>query len=642
VGDVLIYRFEIDSRPSFDSPERQVSPDVPEGAGETSWTPPAALGEDTLYFWRASASDGNTSTPSPIASFFVNVTNEPPEAPVPLDPVEGRVVGTATPTLRLRNAVDPENDALSYELEVRDAGGALVAAVAGVPSGDAETTWTVTPPLTEDRSYTWTARASDGELTGPRSAPAAFRVDAVAEPPTAPTPYLPEEGAAVENRRPELVVQNATSPDGRPLTYTFELYARAADGTSSLVEQVTGIPEAPETTAWTPSSELADGTYEWRARASDPLQAGPWSATARFEVRVDVPPAAPTGLNATPGDRHVVLTWNASPETDVTGYRVYRATASGGPYDLVGPAATHAFDDIGLTNGVTYYYVVTALDAHHESPHSAEAAARPEAPMIVVEVRYDPSTIEGECLLTNSAGNWAVDSADRALTLRLLGGRDRDLEALTGPMAAPVSPSCPPPDQGCPKWLYATLEMPPGHDPATIDVASLRLLGSVSADPAYRTFVDVDRDGLPELRVRFRFERVAPLLVIGVNEATIVGRAGSSEVQGSREITVSAIEADMRVTPRTINRRSCGEDIKASLTFAEGVSARDVSISSVRLNEVVAVDRVVRAKGRDLVVKFDRAAVNKILPLGEAVEVRVTGTLRGLAFVAVDHVRVIE
>ena len=142
--------------------------------------------------------------------------------------------------------------------------------------------------------------------------------------------------------------------------------------------------------------------------------------------------------------------------------------------------------------------------------------------------------------------------------------------------------------------------------------------------------------------VRFLFEQVAPLLRAGVNQATIVGRAGSDELRGSGEITVTAIAAELKITPRTIERRSSGEDVLARVLFPQGVSARDASVSSIGLNDVVAVERVVSIHGRELQLKFDRAAVIGILPIGQAVEVRVTGTLRGLPFVAVDHVRVIE
>ena len=615
-GEPLAYRFEIDAQPTLDSPARQASPPLPPGAGETSWTPPLPLDENTLYYWRAHASDAFAETPSPLASFLVNVANEAPSAPVALDPVDGRPVGTGTPALAWRNAADPDGDELSYEIEVRDAAGAGVAAATGIPSGVDETAWTASAALAENQAFTWSVRASDGELQGPWSAPAAFRVDAVVEPPTAPVPRLPPDGAVVEERRPDLVVENATSPDGLALAYAFELEAVAADGSTSPVAQVEGVAETEDTTAWTPPVDLADGSYQWRARASDPRSSGPWSATARFAVLVDPPPAAPLGLRALAGDARVRLDWSPSPEPDVSGYRVYRSTTAGGPYDLAAAAAAPGLDDSGLTNGVTYFYVVTATDAQAESGPSNEAAARPEAPAtLVAEVRYDPAVIRGECLLPGRPGH-------------------RDAEAFDGAACRG--------ENECPEWLYATLELPPGHDPATIDVLSLRLFGSVAADPGYRSTVDVDGDGIAELRVRIDFDRVAPHLSVGVQPAAIVGRAAGVEVRGTGPIEVLALGAQLRVTPRTLQRRSRGEDVQATLTFAPCVSASAVDVATVRLNDVVPVERVVRAGSDELKVKFDREATIAVLPVGSWVEVRVTGTLRGVPFAGVDHIRVIE
>ena len=330
--------------------------------------------------------------------------------------------------------MDPESDRLTYEIEVLDARGAVVAAAAGIPSGPEETTWTVTSTLDENQLFTWSARASDGELSGPWGAPAAFRVDAVAEPPTAPVPLWPADGAVVEQRRPALVVENATSPDGLALTYTFELESVADGGSTTPVERVENVPEGPGTTTWTPSIDLADGAYQWRARAFDSRQTGPWSPTWRFDVLVDPPPAPPTGLRAVAGDARVRLDWNASPEPDVKGYRVYRSTTAGGPHAFVAAVAAPAFDDLGLTNGVTYHYVVTATDAHAESGPSNEAAARPEAPhALVAEVRYDPAVIRAECLLPGHQGHrgfgerllWGGGRSRRRSCRRVLPARER-------------------------------------------------------------------------------------------------------------------------------------------------------------------------------------------------------------------------
>ena len=123
-----------------------------------------------------------------VASFFVDAVNEAPGVPKPLEPVDGRIVATATPLLTLRNAVDPEADPLASDFEVRNAEGAVVAHAESVRSGSLETSWTVPTPLAEDQAFTWSARAFDGKLFGDWCGPATFRVNAVLEPPTAPTP----------------------------------------------------------------------------------------------------------------------------------------------------------------------------------------------------------------------------------------------------------------------------------------------------------------------------------------------------------------------------------------------------------------------------------------------------------------------
>src|SRR5262249_22159291 len=87
-------------------------------------------------------------------------------------------------------------------------------------------------------------------------------------------------------------------------------------------------------------------------------------------------PSAPTGLSAIGGDGQVTLGWSASP--GATSYNVRPSTHVGGPYLPIASGVTATtFTDTGLTNGITYFYVVSAVNAAGESANSTEVSATP-------------------------------------------------------------------------------------------------------------------------------------------------------------------------------------------------------------------------------------------------------------------------
>jgi hypothetical protein len=95
----------------------------------------------------------------------------------------------------------------------------------------------------------------------------------------------------------------------------------------------------------------------------------------------DVPltPPTPSGLGATPGVSQVGLTWTAA--AGATGYNVKRSSASGGPFAVIGTTAgTASYPDSTATNGITYYYVVSANNTAGESADSNQAGATPNTP----------------------------------------------------------------------------------------------------------------------------------------------------------------------------------------------------------------------------------------------------------------------
>ncbi len=105
-----------------------------------------------------------------------------------------------------------------------------------------------------------------------------------------------------------------------------------------------------------------------------------WLANYIATSSAPTAPPAPTGLAATPGDTQVALSWN--PSSGAATYNVKRSMTSGGPYSTIAPGlATTDYTNTGLTNGTTYYYVVSASNSHGESPNSSQVSATPTGSM---------------------------------------------------------------------------------------------------------------------------------------------------------------------------------------------------------------------------------------------------------------------
>ena len=218
-------------------------------------------------------------------------------------------------------------------------------------------TYTATLTVTDSASPTHTA-TSQATVTV-NSVGAALTASASANPTSGQTPLT--------------VAFTGTGTGGTPpYAYSWNF----ADGSATSTAQ---NPSHTYNTAGTYTATLTitdSASPAHTANSTVSITASPIAATA---------PSAPTALTAAAGNGQIRLNWTAPTNTggaSITSYRVYRGTTSGGETQVssggcsgLGPVLTCT--DTGLTNGTTYYYKVTAINAVGESPQSNEASATP-------------------------------------------------------------------------------------------------------------------------------------------------------------------------------------------------------------------------------------------------------------------------
>jgi hypothetical protein len=171
--------------------------------------------------------------------------------------------------------------------------------------------------------------------------------------------------------------QNSTAAQTPPQTYSVSGTIGPATGGSGATVALSGAASA---------SMTADsaGNYTFTGLANSTYVVTPSHTGYTFvpgTQSVTVSGANVTGVNftATPQATHSVsLTWSASPTAMVAGYNVYRSTVSGSVYARVNTAliAGLAYTDSTVQNGVTYYFVTTAVDTSgNESVYSNQVSA---------------------------------------------------------------------------------------------------------------------------------------------------------------------------------------------------------------------------------------------------------------------------
>lgn len=498
----LTYNFEVALDPGFASivaSETGIAP----GGRTTSWTLPVALEENATYYWRAQADDWQVAGPWSTGSFLVNTANDAPSTPVVTAPAAGSTVTALNASVTVMNSVDPDSPAVTYFYEadtVSTFDSQKIIRSGGIAAGDGTTTWNVTG-LADNTRYYVRAKASDGAADSGWSDVVTFFVNTVNDPPTTPTLANPSNGAGVTVFSPALSVHKSADPDNDDLTYEFVVYADEA--MTALVAEVAGVTAAGDTASWTVPVTLTENqTYYWRARAFDGSLHSDWARLASFMVNTaNDAPQAPKAVSPVGGNSiatvtpQLVVENTFDPDNGTLSYdfEIYDGTAlvaavGGVPQGASG--TTSATLSEPLRDNTFYQWRARAFDGDSYGSWSDMASFSIHLPQnsIGATVDIDPDTLN-----MNSNGTWIV----------------------------------------------ARIEPAAGYDAAKIDISSIRLEGTVSAEPRPFALGDYDKDGVRDLMVKFRRSEVVKLLPAGERVPVhITGRVGEVAFEGMDIIRV--------------------------------------------------------------------------------------------------------
>jgi hypothetical protein len=116
------------------------------------------LDDNSRYYWRVRANDGELTSNWARAEFFVNTVNDAPNSVSVANPADNSIVELLQPSLSVNPVLDVDNDQVSYLFEIYSD-----AAMTDLLSSKkvADVFWQVDIPLLDNAYYYWHARAID-------------------------------------------------------------------------------------------------------------------------------------------------------------------------------------------------------------------------------------------------------------------------------------------------------------------------------------------------------------------------------------------------------------------------------------------------------------------------------------------------
>jgi len=268
---------------------------VAETVDTTSCNISTDLDDNTWYYWRARATDGDVFSQWVNGEFFVNTANDAPDAFNTNLPLDGSITDTDRPLLEIINAVDVDGDVKTYGFEVYSDAGltTLVTSTTTINEGiDGTTSWLLAVPLSENGTYYWRGIVTDENGAVSHSNVASFTINTTVEAPGLPGISSPFNGQEVISAAVDLVIINATDPDNLDLVYRYEIDTVNSFDSADL-QTSADIVEGIDTTSWAVTGLIEDATYYWRVMASNGTVNSVWVTSAFLYNAVNSVPGIP-------------------------------------------------------------------------------------------------------------------------------------------------------------------------------------------------------------------------------------------------------------------------------------------------------------------------------------------------------------
>lgn len=225
----------------------------------------------------------------------IGLGDSAPGKPELLSPFFNETVEVFRPVLRVRNAIDYQNDPVNYQFEVYadTALEDLVAQVPSVASGATETIWQVDVNLPDNAAYWWRTRAFKGDRFGDWTNPSVFNVNELNNPPYPVIIAGPPNGTVVFDLSTRLFWHPTTDPDVGDTILDYDIQVARETGFNTIIAELKGIlvddSFVPDNIASISLHQLMDpvdfkeGNYYWRIRAQDSrFRHSEWSETMNW------------------------------------------------------------------------------------------------------------------------------------------------------------------------------------------------------------------------------------------------------------------------------------------------------------------------------------------------------------------------